>query len=241
MGWMARRAFGWHSPYPHTLSNHGVRKRKHKKQVFIYPRATHGPCHMFLWLSFFPLRNNHCYVTSCVSVTPLSLSTKTTTTTCHVTDNHHTWCHYTWCHVTDDAQLGHHHHNTQHMSRGISEKQGGPNDMLFGPRYVFFCSFFFYANLYIYIHVIRPTDPPSLQEWVGGPYLRVDRPTDPPSQQERVGGLYLHSDPTLAPTWVGGHFLHYTTTDRITQSPHHSCPHHSTPWHAKSPQKWHGW
>jgi hypothetical protein len=88
-----------------------------------------------------------------------------------------------------------------------------------GPGMFLFSLFRFFTNIYIYICVIRPTDPPSLQERVGGPYLRINRPTDPPSQQERRWAvstchqahrptlttnaswwaIFTPTDPTLAP------------------------------------------
>ena len=199
--------------------------------MFIYHRATHGPCHMFLWLSF-SLYAIIIAMSHHVSVSPLSPSPQKQPqphATSRTTTTHDATTHDAMTRMTNNSDTTTTTHNTR--AEGLVRSRGAQTTCCLGPGMFFFCSFFFYANLYIYIHVIRPTDPPSLQEWVGGPYLCVDRLTDPPSQQERVGGLYLHSDPTLAPTWVGGHFLHYTTMDRITQSPCHSCPHHSTPWH----------
>ena len=98
-------------------------------------------------------------------------------------------------------------HNTR--SRGFCEKQGGPNES-FGPGYVFFFFFLSFLLTFIIFRVIRPTDPPSLQERVGGLFLHVHGPTLATNASRwAVILLFYTNRPTLATNasrWVK--FIH---------------------------------
>ena len=91
---------------------------------------------------------------------------------------------------------------TTQGAEGFVRSRGAQTSRL-GPGMFFFSSFFLsFLLTFIILRVIRPADPPSLQERVGGPFLHIIRPTDPPSLQERVGGpllpLFYTNGPTLA-------------------------------------------
>ena len=192
----------------------GKEKESAKSKCLYTPWAMHGPCHVYLCVCFSQYRHVICQRhRDCHRITPLSLNNDDDDhkqrTPPHTTPRNRR--------TTGDSDTTTA-HNTK--SRGFCEKQGGPNES-FGPRYVFFFFFlsFFCTNMYIFyiLCVIRPTDPPSLQERVGGPFLHIIRPTDPPSLQERVGGpllpLFYTNGPTLATNasrWAVFHIIRPT-------------------------------
>ena len=84
-------------------------------------------------------------------------------------------------------------------------------------RYVFFSFILRYLLIHTqYLCINRPTDPPSLQKRVGGPFY--DSRT-PPSLQVRVGGVFfLYS--TYGPTLATNASRWAVSTQEITPIPH---------------------
>ena len=110
---------------------------------------------------------------------------------------------------------------TTTMLRLDGEKGGygqvvGPNDACLGQVCFFFFILFFLLTYIYYLRVNRPTDPPSLQKRVGGPFY--DSRT-PPSLQVRVGGVFFHYS-THGPTLATNASRWAVFTQEITPIPH---------------------